>query len=56
MSDMFKQIEKLSVANLALNFKLEGLRDIIYESEEVKNSPEIQEKIHKLFLDYESNF
>ena len=56
ISDMFKHIEMISIAYLALETKLEGLRDIIYELQEVKKSPEIQEKIHRLFLDYESKF
>ena len=50
----FLHIKTLAIANKGLQVKLEGLRDIVYELGEVKKSPMIQEKIRRLFIDYES--
>ena len=56
MEDIFTNIEAVVTVNDSLQAKIEGLRDIVWELEEVKKSPEIQEKIRKLFRDYQSRF
>jgi hypothetical protein len=42
--------------NDSMLVKIEGLRDIVFELQEVKNSPELQEKIRRLFRDYQDRF
>jgi hypothetical protein len=56
MNELFLHIKTLAIANMGLQVKLEGLRDIVYELWKVKKSPIIQEKIRRLFIDYESRF
>jgi hypothetical protein len=56
MNELFLHIKTLAIANMGLQVKLEGLRDIVYELGKVKKSPIIQEKIRRLFIDYESRF
>jgi Zn-dependent oligopeptidase len=56
MNELFLHIKMMAIAEAAMQVKLEGLRDIVYELEEVKNSPAIKEKIRRLFLEYESRF
>lgn len=49
MEDLYTNIEVRATVNAALQVKLEGLRDIVYEIKEVKESPKIQSKIRQLF-------
>ena len=56
MEDIFRNIEEVVTVNDLLQAKIEGLRDIVCELEEVKKSPEIQEMIKKLFREYQSRF
>jgi capsid protein len=56
MEDIFTNIEAVVTVNDSLQAKIEGLRDIVWELEEVKKSPEIQQKIRKLFREYQSRF
>jgi len=56
MDDLFSNVQTMSTYNASLQVKIEGLRDIVYELEEVKKNPVIQEKIRRLFLDYQYRF
>jgi hypothetical protein len=56
IKDLYNDIEICAIVDSALKFKIDGLRDIVLELEEVKNNPGIQEKIRKLFQEYESRF
>jgi regulator of replication initiation timing len=56
MEDIFTNIEMMVAVNYSLQAKIEGLRDIVWELEEVKKSPEIQQKIKRLFRDYQCRF
>jgi hypothetical protein len=56
MEDIFANIETTVMVNDSLQVKIEGLRDIVWELDEVKKSPVIQEKIRKLFIDYQARF
>jgi regulator of replication initiation timing len=56
MEDIFANIETTVMVNDSLQVKIEGLRDIVWEIDEVKKSPVIQEKIRKLFRDYQARF
>jgi|SRR5215208_3867716 len=56
MDDLFSNVEIMSTYSASLQVKIEGLRDIVYELEEVKRNPVIQEKIRSLFLDYQYRF
>jgi hypothetical protein len=53
MDDIFSSISILVTMNDSMLVKIEGLRDIVFELQEVKNSPELQEKIRRLFRDYQ---
>ena len=56
MDDIFSSISILVTMNDSMLVKIEGLRDIVFELQEVKNSPELQEKIRRLFRDYQDRF
>ena len=56
MDDIFSSISILVTINDSMLVKIEGLRDIVFELQEVKNSPELQEKIRRLFRDYQDRF
>jgi hypothetical protein len=56
MNDLYSNIEIRATANASFQVKLEGLRDIVYELKEVKESPEIQRNIRELFLNYKDRF
>ena len=56
MDDIFSGISILVTMNDSMLVKIEGLRDIVFELQEVKNSPELQEKIRRLFRDYQDRF
>jgi capsid protein len=56
MEDIFTNIEAVVTVNDSLQAKIKGLRDIVWELEEVKKSPEIQQKIRKLFREYQDRF
>ena len=49
MEDLYTNIEVRATVNAVLQVKLEGLRDIVYELKEVKESPKIHSKIRQLF-------
>jgi hypothetical protein len=56
MDDIFSSISILVTMNDSMLVKIEGLRGIVFELQEVKNSPELQEKIRRLFRDYQDRF
>jgi hypothetical protein len=56
MDNLFSDISGLATINDSTLVKIEGLRDIVFELQEVKNSPELQEKIRRLFRDYQERF
>jgi Zn-dependent oligopeptidase len=56
MEDIFTNIEAVVTVNDSLQAKIEGLREIVWELDEVKKSPEIQQKIRKLFREYQDRF
>ena len=56
MDDIFSSISILVTMKDSMLVKIEGLRDIVFELQEVKNSPELQEKIRRLFRDYQDRF
>jgi hypothetical protein len=56
MSEIFSHISTLVTMHYSMVAKIEGLRDIVFELQEVKNNPELQEKIRRLFRDYQDRF
>ena len=56
MEDLYTNIEVRATVNADLQVKLEGLRDIVYDSKEVKESPKIHSKISRLLQDLRVSF
>jgi hypothetical protein len=55
MENIYAHIELQAIANYGLKAQIELIKDIVVQLPEVKNNPQIQQDINRLFRQYDSS-